>query len=339
MWCAAYVASSVAQDVGIRWAYDAPYDVPKEVIVVASDALKAATCGAALLWWHGAVRWEWNGWMALAAVLWCATRLLTFVIEARLDVGLYTMLYQHRVLTTVALARVVTSRRYARAQWAALATLLVGLVTLAWDDAAKASGRVEAAVVLLVLAQGACSATASVAFEWSVRRAANGDLRRAFLEDALQLYVWGALVGSAWGVLGASASTTGAAPAPPVVVAGLACNGALAGLCAGVVMTYHGAVAQSFAQCLVMVGVVLVSATLLRERLTLGECVGAVLVVVGATWFGAGSITKPKPASYSSSDAAEGAASDRSVLLGTGDGGGLVPSAVGGAAASCDAAA
>ena len=280
---------SVSQSLVIRWFNTLGHNIDANTMVLMTELCKIAIVSTLCRGWlhkspfPGPVQWG----FAVNALLYIGTNLLSYVILESIDVGLYMILIQHKVLLVVGLSSIVLKRSYTRMQWFACVLLMLGIVLAQYrlNGAKQSEHPIRTSILVLVVVQGLCSSFSGVWMEKMMKRDDDLDTEPRdplydILTDSLQMYGFSlpfyvALASNSFG--------THTLPILPSIF--LVINGACCGLCIGSIFKYYSAAVRTFVQGATVILSVWISVVLLNEHLSWGLGFGTVCVVGGIVVF------------------------------------------------------
>jgi drug/metabolite transporter (DMT)-like permease len=215
----------------------------------------------------GPIRW---GYL-VPVFLYTGTNLLTYRILERVDVGIYTVLAQHKILLVACLSSLVLKRKYTRRQWASCLVMMFGI---AYTQAEQLESTPTLVIGSLIVAQGVCSSLAGIWMEKMMKKQSS-DPFYFFLTDSLQMYLmslpWYLCL---WWTMPNQAHTL-----TPSRTFALAVNGACGGLFIGSIFKFYSSLVRSYVQCISVIIVMWVSVSYLGESFTWEKCVGTMMVI------------------------------------------------------------
>ena len=275
---------SVSQNIAIRWFNTVGYKIDANAIVLMTELCKICmVCTLCRVWLHksptpGPVRWG----FAVNALLYIGTNLLSYILLESIDVGLYTILLQHKVLLVVGLSSLVLKRSYSWMQWFACVLLMFGIVLSRGGGDVSNERLIPGSILVLVVVQGLCSSFSAVWMEKMMKRedAMDRDPIYDFLTDSLQMYVFSF---PCYVALASTSFGSHTLPINPSML--LVLNGACCGLFIGSIFKYYSATVRTFVQGTTVIISVWVSFVLLNERMSWGLVIGTVCVVGGGVTF------------------------------------------------------
>lgn len=313
--------TTIAQGLIIRYLFQHDITMSKEEMVFSIEFTKALICIGIVATifrsniFKNTIRWG----FVINAILYCVLGILTFVILNQMSFGLYTVLYQHRILTVMLLSTLMLKKKYTFIQWLAGLMLLIGLVCTQMPfilDNVLTHNETNTTVlnntnvdsnsdfntenttslffvpILCVFIQGLCSAFSNVWFEKMVKRQSIFDGENVgqeslkfYLIDSFQLYCFGCvfyMLNLIWN--GRTCGYDwGNIPIGWHVL--LILNGAIMGISIGSIFKFYSAVVQNFVNGGTIVCSILLGSLVLHEKMTFWFFIGASLVSLSSLVF------------------------------------------------------
>lgn len=277
-------AFSVSHNVAVRWCSLAGYTYNTPAVILATELCKIAVASVICIGWFrqtpvpGPIRWGFS----VNAGLYAVTNVLTFTIVAQLDISLYTVLIQHKMLFVLLLSTIVLQRAYTVSQWGACMLVAIGIMLTQYSPVGGEHNHLDARLAGLIAVQGFCSSLSGVWIEKMMKEEGDRDtsLLYTFLTDSLQMYVFSLPVYIAMVCMGSSTHTL---PAMPTMA--LAINGACCGLFVGSIFKYFSATVRALVHGAVVIATMAVGVAFFAEQVGSADAGGASLVVAGIVLF------------------------------------------------------
>ena len=272
---------SVSQSIAIRYFNERGWSMDKNFMTLATEACKILFACAASFGMLGKSPFpdKWRYGFVVNSVLYMGTNLLTYAILERVNVGVYLVLVQHKVLLVVGLSTVIFKRTYTKGQWFACVLLMIGLMCTRMDENASMPSLFA---VGLIVAQGMCSSFSGVWIEKMMKdNTEKSDALHAFLTDSIQMYVFGLpFYGVVYMVSAPEEHTL-----PFKYMCALLVNGACCGLFIGSIFKFYSSVVRIFVQGVTVVLTVWTSVAFMNEQSSWGLGMGTAAVVGGIVLF------------------------------------------------------
>lgn len=269
---------SVSQNIAIRWLNTQNYTLNASGLVMATEICKIAIASAVCVGWlkkpafPRPIRWG----FVVNSALYTITNVLTYSILAEIDVGLYTVLAQHKILLVMGLSSVFFARTYTPVQWGSSLILMAGIM-LTQAEKVSTTNAPNLGALALIFVQGLCSSFSSIWIEKMMKRTEENDnMFYTFLTDSIQMYAFGLPF---YAVL--FYASTAQHTLPPGPSTALVVNGALCGIFIGSIFKYYSATLRTFVQGMTVVICFAADIILFSKQLKISEFVGAFCVLAG----------------------------------------------------------
>lgn len=274
---------SASQNAAIRWCSLAGYTFNAPIVILTSEIFKivfaSAICIAALnkTPFPGPIRWGFS----VNAGLYVVTNTLTFFILRNLDVSLYTVLSQHKMLFVLFLSTILLKKTYTVLQWAACMLVAIGIMAAQYSRVQDDHKQVNGTIAGLIITQGLCSAFSSIWIEKMMKQdKCDTSVFYTFLTDSLQMYIFSLPIYVIMAYLDLSTHTL-----PGTLTLALAINGACSGLFVGSILKYFSATVRALVHGGTVVISLILGHVLFYEHIGLTEACGAICVIGGIVMF------------------------------------------------------
>lgn len=273
---------SVSQAVAIRWFNKHGYNLNTASLVLGSELCKIAIAYTTCIWWFkkpgfpSSIQWGYS----VVSFMYAITNICTYSILSKVDVGLYTIISQFKIIIVMILSKIVLTRTFTYTQWGASILLMIGIV-LTEIETIQTPKVEDIDVLSIIFFQGLCSSFANVWIEKMMKSQKSQDnVLYEFLTDSIQMYLFGIPVYVVLYFVNVQEHSLPIAPTLTLVI-----NGAGCGIFIGSIFKYYSAITRTFVQGVTIILCVVADVMLFTKEIKQMDLIGMAFVIVSIYLF------------------------------------------------------